>query len=197
MNLRSFFILLVLLVFSVPASADFYRYIDENGNVRYTDDFSQVPVDQRPDLSGQKEFEGSTEAAEVKEPDKAQGEEQPAPSAPEKQDTTESGKTKPDQQETASKSELDQIKAGLESKKQELEKEYDAMMKEQQQLEIEGKAAKGNAQVAVVNEKIAKFEAKMNAYERKREAFNADVKEYNARVEQDLRQKYESIQKKE
>jgi hypothetical protein len=38
---------LVLLIWVIPASADFYRFVDEKGNTIYTDDINKVPVEQR------------------------------------------------------------------------------------------------------------------------------------------------------
>jgi hypothetical protein len=42
--MRNFFILLVLLIFSLPAySATLYRWVDKEGVVNFTDDLSKVP----------------------------------------------------------------------------------------------------------------------------------------------------------
>ena len=34
-------------MFSVSAAAEFYKYVDEEGNTRFTDDINQVPEAQR------------------------------------------------------------------------------------------------------------------------------------------------------
>ena len=43
-------IAIVFLVFAGPVTAQFYRYIDRNGNLRFTDDYNKVPVEQRASI---------------------------------------------------------------------------------------------------------------------------------------------------
>lgn len=52
MNLIKLFIYLIIFFFSTTVSAEFYKYVDENGNTHFTDDFNQVPEDQRAGLKG-------------------------------------------------------------------------------------------------------------------------------------------------
>ena len=40
-------ILIAAMVFAGPAFAQFYKYLDKQGVVRFTDDINQVPQDQR------------------------------------------------------------------------------------------------------------------------------------------------------
>ena len=40
-------ILIAVMVFAGPAFAQFYKYLDKQGEVRFTDDINQVPRDQR------------------------------------------------------------------------------------------------------------------------------------------------------
>ncbi len=44
------FTILVFLSCVMAAQAEFYRYKDENGAIRFTDDLAEVPEDQRPKL---------------------------------------------------------------------------------------------------------------------------------------------------
>lgn len=43
-------ILIAAMLAVPPASAEFYRYVDENGNIRFTDDITMVPREQREKL---------------------------------------------------------------------------------------------------------------------------------------------------
>ena len=47
MKYLKIFIIITFLMFSVSASAEFYKYVDDEGNVRFTDDINQVPEAQR------------------------------------------------------------------------------------------------------------------------------------------------------
>jgi len=46
-NVKRIFWVSVMLSFATAASAEFYKYIDKDGMVRYTNDYYQVPEDQR------------------------------------------------------------------------------------------------------------------------------------------------------
>jgi len=59
MNLIKLFICLIILFFSITVSAEFYKYVDENGNTHFTDDFNKVPEDQRAGLKGYEESEST------------------------------------------------------------------------------------------------------------------------------------------
>ena len=47
--IQSVFILLILNV-ALNLQAEFYKYVDENGNVKYTDDINEVPEAQRSNI---------------------------------------------------------------------------------------------------------------------------------------------------
>ncbi|MFW6241195.1 MAG: DUF4124 domain-containing protein, partial [Thermodesulfobacteriota bacterium] len=51
---------LLLAVTVGPANAQFYKYKDADGNIRFTDDLSQVPPEQRESAPGYREAEPET-----------------------------------------------------------------------------------------------------------------------------------------
>ena len=52
-------ILLSIILSHVPASAEYYKYTDREGNVRFTDDLSKVPESQRSNVKSYEESETS------------------------------------------------------------------------------------------------------------------------------------------
>ncbi|MEA3438311.1 MAG: DUF4124 domain-containing protein, partial [Thermodesulfobacteriota bacterium] len=68
MNLIKLFICLIIIFFSTTVSAEFYKYVDSNGNTCFTDDFNKVPEDQRAGLKGYEESktDSDTETVEKK-----------------------------------------------------------------------------------------------------------------------------------
>ena len=50
-------LVLITMLFAVTASAEYYRYRDQNGNIVYTDDITRVPRDQQAALQKYREIE--------------------------------------------------------------------------------------------------------------------------------------------
>jgi hypothetical protein len=61
-------LLVVLVVLVSPASAQFYRYVDSQGKVLYTDDILKVPVNQRPHVQQYTESQSPQVKAPAPEP---------------------------------------------------------------------------------------------------------------------------------
>ncbi len=73
-------ILIAAMVFAGPAFAEFYRYLNQQGQVRFTDDINQVPQDQRAAARSYPESQVSETPAVEKSP--AVKEEKPAAPEP-------------------------------------------------------------------------------------------------------------------
>lgn len=159
--------LLVLLIYSQPVTAEFYRYKDQHGNVLYTDDLSKIPADQR-------EKAKAYEAAQSSDDETAQPEATPTEDAKAIKETDERQMLK--QQEEA------------------LNKEYEGLIKERNALDEEKKSAVTPDQIKEYNQKIVDFNTRIQAYEEKRAAYAEKVDAYNAKlkVEKDQEKKSRS-----
>ncbi len=149
------------LCLSLPASAEFFKYIDENGNVRYTDDFSKVPKDQQ------------TKIRQYNTPDY----EEPAPA-----DAGDAASEESSEGADPGKKAEDVIeeRARLERVKLELDREFEAIQQERAKLAEQSKKTTTEESRKAYNEKVVELNEKIKKYEEKRQQFNAQVEAFNA-----------------
>jgi predicted nucleic acid-binding Zn-ribbon protein len=152
----------------MSASAEYYRYVDKDGNVHYTDDLTSIPESQRTDINEYTGFQdGSSD--QVKDEQK---EETPQPLLEEEQ-----VKNKPDMDK------FSEIKKQLDQKKEKLDEEYKALMEERKDIEKNKNKYRSKSQAKKYNKAILEFNAKIEDYEKRKNLFNKEVEEYNERVE--------------
>jgi hypothetical protein len=164
MKALKIFVLISFLLFSVSASAEFYKYLDKNGNVRFTDDINQVPEEQRAKISSYVESESEEALPE--------------------QDITQESTEKQEQQENAAElveddtgeESLEAARKRIDALKQKLDEEYKALVAEGKQLAKEREAA-------VTNEQKLEFNRKVDDYNKRGESYQANQKEYEAQIE--------------
>ena len=163
------FILITALLLAASVGAEIYKYTDENGQKRWTDDLSQVPKEQR--AAAQR-----IEAEEEKPADARAGKAQtskPAPPREAKAAVPDSG----DANETAELS-----REALEKEKADLDLLYQQLLEEREQIEkltpeaINFKArAELNYRITAFNQKTEQYEAKSNAFKEKINAYNLKI----------------------
>lgn len=143
---------IVVLVTASQAYGEYYRYVDKNGVVSYTDDFSKVPKKQRVDvksfISVQQEINNNP-------------------------DLEKQASTGEDPHKIMDNSGTDEKKAyeEFESLKESLEQEFELLNKERDELAMERKKLKNEAAVKAFNQKASALNARIKAYESKKQAF--------------------------
>ena len=165
--------LICLLMVSLPlsASAEFYRYIDEKGNIHYTDDLSTVPENQQTDI-----YEYGESQRNVY--DNQKDDQRAVKSRP----LSEQNQVR-DQNKA---NDLAETKRHLDRKKQELDKEYKALMQQRARITKDNTNLRSRAAAKKYNKVISKFNEKIADYETRKKVFDAEVEEHNSRVKKDF-----------
>ena len=173
MRLRYAVIILILAGLPSLVCAEFYKYRDGNGILRFTDNLSEVPKDQRPEIKTYQEADDFL--APWQREEKARREAVVSEEARE----AEARKTNvPKTQIGSTPDDLKQIKAGL-------DQEFDALMQRKQAVDAEKEALRAKDKKAAkaclekakqLNADIREFEQRRQAFQKKADAFNAGQK---------------------
>lgn len=174
-------VLVVSLAGAAPASAQFYKYLDKQGQVRFTDDINQVPENQRKSVRSYESSMANSPEASISGggvENKAAASDTVANSNPETADAA------------APEGELiDTEKMRLEALKKQIDADYQALVKEKETLSKEKEQAKSREQVVEYNKRAESFnkksgelEARSNELRKQVETYNAHVIEENAKM---------------
>lgn len=172
MKLIKLIVCLLIVFFAASASAQFYKYVDEEGNTRFTDDINQVPPDQRKKIQSYEESFSETPAVE-------ENSTQEAPQAsPEQADS-------PDTASESQSENLQDARKRLDDYKKEIDNEYNELIKEKQRLAEEKEKAVTREQVIDYNKKVDDLNERVKAYQIKGKDYEAQVDAYNDRIAQE------------
>jgi hypothetical protein len=164
-------ILIAVLVFAGPAFAQFYKYVNKQGEVRFTDDINQVPREQR---AAAQSYPGSqTPDKAATQESAAVKEEKPADHEPAVASAAADGK---DEDPIAGK------RARLDAQKKEVEAEYQALVKEKDRLSKEKGEKKTRDEINAYNKEVEAYNHQAESFEKKNEDLRKLVDNYNALV---------------
>jgi hypothetical protein len=171
-------VVVALLLFSyTSATAEYYKYRDAEGHIRYTDNWADVPEDQRP---ATETFEGVSDNAPSQTP--AIDDNSSAGNNVEENDDSE----KDDQAVPVVDEET--IKE-LNQRKKELDKEFSDLMEEKYNLLKEKEklanslAGRDTAAVAEYDKKVEALNRKIADYQKRRDAFQEEAEAVKKAVE--------------
>jgi chromosome segregation ATPase len=191
MRFRNWVIVLILAWMVAPASAELYKYVDEEGRVLFTDDLGKVPVEQRPgvyekaepdaeerfgiyettlpdeDMTPEKEIEREADYVESRD-----GVLKEVAAPPEKDILPGEAKEGPRSQD------LEETRLGL-------LKEFRVLVERQEEMRKETKKPLGPTARKELNEKIGEHNKRIEEYEKRSQAFLKDVEVFNSRREEE------------
>lgn len=140
--------------------AEYYRYIDENGVVSFTDDFSQVPKNQWEDIKTVYEFKTDAGPSEIK------------------TTTLSTTKTAPAPQQSLAEQRQD-----LQKQKQQLDSEYDILSFERDELVRQGRQEMTQEELDAYNQRALDLNERLRTYEEAKKAYAEKIEAFNSRLD--------------
>lgn len=168
----------LLLLACLPAAAEYYKYRDAEGNIRYTDDWADVPEDQRPTAEIR---EDATDTATPETP--AQDDPSSAANTAQEGDAPEQGEG----EETAPVVDEAAIEA-LNARKEALDREQAELMEAKSRLleekaSLDGLAGRDVEARQAYEEKVEALNRKIADYQKRQEAFQEEAEAVKEAVE--------------
>jgi hypothetical protein len=167
---RFFLLIAVSLWLASPCTAEFYRYKDENGVIRFTDNLADVPEDQRPEAKGYTEPDDNLTPEEKAEKKQATVE-------AEQKKAVETEKKKETEAESVERESLTQRKTALEQEYADLMKERETVMAGKEKLETPEEKKAYYENIDRFNNKLSDFEKRHTQLQKDVEVFNKKQKE--------------------
>ena len=167
-------LLMVLCLSAPPVLAEFYKYRDKNGVLRFTDDLSVVPPNQRPKVDTYKGVGAQDPGAA---PAGSTGETEKTPGVAGSGADSQAGEKETAAQDVsdiqATRARLEEMRKKLEQERTELARMKQALQEERAQVETEQDARAYDENVQKLNERIADYEQRRSAFTQQAEALNA------------------------
>ena len=165
-------LMLVFMLACGPTAAngEFYRYKDENGVLRFTDNLQEVPADQRPGLKKYKEAEDDMTPAQLEK--KRRQEAEAAQRAKIRSEQARKG-NEIEEARIDSHKDLERVKADLDEEHESLMNRKAGLQAERDTLTTAEEVRAYQEKIRNLNEEIKRFEERRRQFVKKADQFNA------------------------
>jgi hypothetical protein len=180
MRLRYMLIGLVLLLLPALVLAELYRYTDERGVIHFTDNYIEIPENQRSKVEIINRRDETTPPEVKMETDRSEETRPPAGGVEGDRPNEEAGAQGPEAVAEGAQSQQ-QFEALIKTKA-DLDKIYDTLAAEKEVLEKEEKTIKTVENIRAYQHKVNLFNQRLADYERQRQAFQTQADAYNKAV---------------
>mgnify|MGYP006971745863 CR=1 FL=1 len=175
MKISRFLVVFLLMALPCNAVAEFFKYVDENGFVHYTEFLSEVPRDQLLKVNNYLEEDDLLTEAER--------EEKASKLAAEKAEAQELARVEEEIRKTEVEeeknipvlSEMNQEKSALDQEFAKLMEEKKVLTYTRKNLKTTEEAEKYQADVKSLNSRIESYEARRKVFKEKADGFNATI----------------------
>jgi hypothetical protein len=161
-----------MLLNPISSFAEFYKYRDENGVVRYTDNLAEVPPAQRPKTQRYSEPDDFLTPAQKRQRDESASSKS---SVPERESSLSMQR---EEEET-----VEQRSTRLRQLRENLKREYNEIARAQQALLNKRGTLRTPASYRKYNEQQSRLQQRAEAYEKRRKAFEEQVKAHNESIQ--------------
>ena len=177
MRLWQWIIVLILTGMYALSSAEFYRYVDEEGKVKYTDNLANVPVDQRPKAY---EYDDSYDQFA---PEEGIEREKPETESPDGA-LKEAEDLRLQREALAKEGEEKTLEQKLRETGARLKEEYQALIKEKEELDKLTTRRLTETERKELIKKVRDYNSRTEDYEKRRQAFDKEVEAYNTSIKE-------------
>ena len=164
----------IFLLLAGPVTAQFYRYTDQNGNLRFTDDLNKVPAEQRATIRGYRE--AGKDSAPFSPETAPEAAKPPAAKAGPNEDQTKNVFSKGADGAVSN----EELRGRIDKMIEQLEAEYLALNKGKNTLASSRDSMKSREELAAYNKSVDAFNQRAENYEKMSSQLKNLVDEYNA-----------------
>jgi len=178
-----------MLIFTIPASAEFYQYVDSKGITHYTDKIATIPAKYQSQL--QKRHKRNTLPEELPYPEYTEIDLIESPGQSIDQSITDTtfysgaGLTKKSADRKSKIPRIEELKlekGRLLVQQKTLNQKFETLIAEKQQIESNKENMKDQKSISIYNQNVKKLNKKIQLFKKEENRFKTEIERYNESI---------------